>query len=242
MLMFAVVCMSFLVPLTSSPMAKPLTLASIKSTMSSTRRRTSRNPTMRDLGKPNPTRVTSTLIARKTTTRMRVTHISSAIDWSLRGPNRPVLHLLLHPQGTLFLIVLTWLLRLREETYPRWGYPNTLLARNAYSCFLDRSPIRLALSSVSAWRQWDWSKEACDLRNKHLIHVYLSLWFYCLLCVVIDVSLLVVVHVSQPESTASCTATSILPDWVVATQFRLRWSESILCHNRKLAGDLIRRY
>ena len=66
------------------------------------------------------------------------------------------------------------------------------------------------------------------------MHVYLSLRFYCLLYVVIDVSLLVVIHVSQPESTASCTATSVVPDWVVATQFRLRWPESLLCHNRKL--------
>ena len=74
------------------------------------------------------------------------------------------------------------------------------------------------------------------------MHVYLSLCFYCLLYIVIDVSLLVVVHVSQPESTASCTATRVLPYWVVATQFTLRWSESFLCHNRKLARDLISRY
>ena len=57
------------------------------------------------------------------------------------------------------------------------------------------------------------------------MYVYLSLRFYCLLCVVIDVSLLVVIHVSQPESTASCTMSSVLPDWVVTTQSRLRSSE-----------------
>ena len=62
------------------------------------------------------------------------------------------------------------------------------------------------------------------------------------LYVVINVTLLVVVHVSQPESTASCTVARVLPDWVVAYQCWLRWSESFLVHNRKLARDLISCY
>ena len=73
------------------------------------------------------------------------------------------------------------------------------------------------------------------------MHVYPSLLLYYVLCVVIDVSLSVVVHVSQPESTALCTATSVLPDWVFTTQFRLRLSESFLCYHRKVARDLDRK-
>ena len=72
------------------------------------------------------------------------------------------------------------------------------------------------------------------------MHVYLSLCFYCLLYIVIDVSLFVVIHVSQPESTASCSVTSVLPDSVVTTQSRFRWSETLLFHNRKLTRDLIK--
>ena len=71
------------------------------------------------------------------------------------------------------------------------------------------------------------------------MYVYLSLWFYCLLYVVIDVSLLVVVHVSHLESTASWISTSVLPDRVVTTPFRLRLSRSFLFLNRKLTRDLI---
>ena len=44
------------------------------------------------------------------------------------------------------------------------------------------------------------------------MHDNLSLRFYCLLCVEIDVSFLVVVQGSQPESTAFYILISILPD------------------------------
>ena len=74
------------------------------------------------------------------------------------------------------------------------------------------------------------------------MHVYLLLQFYWLLYVVIDVLLLVVVHVSQPESTALCISTSILQGYVTTTQFRLRLAGSFLSHNRKLTQDLISCY
>ena len=55
--------------------------------------------------------------------------------------------------------------RLTEETYTRWGYPNTLLAHNAYSCSLHWLLNWYVLRTPSAWSEGDWSKEVCDLRN-----------------------------------------------------------------------------
>ena len=49
------------------------------------------------------------------------------------------------------------------------------------------------------------------------MNIYLSVSFEYVGYVVIDVSLLLVVHVYQPESTASCVSTNVLPDWVVTT-------------------------
>ena len=72
--------------------------------------------------------------------------------------------------------------------------------------------------------------------------VYLLLSFYCLLYVVIKVSLLLVVHVCQPESTALCASTCVLPDQVVTTQFSLRLLRSLPFHNWKLTQDLISHY
>ena len=82
-----------------------LTLVHIRSTSSTTRRRTARNQTLRDLGKPNLVRVTRGLIATKITILMTVTHISTAIDSSPPAIILLVLHLLLHPQETSFRIV-----------------------------------------------------------------------------------------------------------------------------------------
>ena len=107
MLMFAVVYLSFPVALTAPAMAKLLMLAIIRSTSSPTRRRTQRNPILLDLGKPKLTRVTSAPLARNTTSLMSVTYISSAIDTRLPAITLPVLHLLLHAQTTLFLIMST---------------------------------------------------------------------------------------------------------------------------------------
>ena len=107
MLMFAVVSLSYLVPLASLLMAKLFTLADLRSTSSTTGRRTTRNPTLLDLGKPNLTSVTSAAIASNTTTTMRVTLTSSASDASPPAITLPFLHLLLHPHRMSFPVVPT---------------------------------------------------------------------------------------------------------------------------------------
>ena len=86
----------------------------------------------------------------------------------------------LEKESTILIV-----LRLKWETYTRCRYTDTLLASNTNSCLIDRSAIRLMLSSPSGWRQWDWRKEVVDLRNSAsgmFIHCCNSHVFYMLLC------------------------------------------------------------
>ena len=106
-LMFAVRSSSFLVPLTYLLMVTPPTLTHMKLTSSITKTRTLWNRSLRDLGKPNLTRVTRTSIVRTITTLMRVTDTSSAMDSNPTGKEPHALQRLLHPPGTSLRMVLT---------------------------------------------------------------------------------------------------------------------------------------